>query len=128
MPKPGNSKQRDKAFQHRIVSQIWINIALFELIFLYGIVFFRFYTFFGWVIIADRYLWDTLIDFELRFKDFKIENLIFWKILVLISPCPNHSFIITISNEESLRRSNLKNEPFSESLKERKKGPISIKI
>tara|TARA_Y100000996_G_scaffold385814_1_gene343429 strand:+ start:3392 stop:4036 length:645 start_codon:yes stop_codon:yes gene_type:complete len=120
MPKSGNSKKRDRAFQNRLVSKLWLNIALIELIMLYGLIF-RFFKLFGCVVIADRYIWDTFIDFKLKFKIFQVEKLACWKILTFIAPTPNYSFLITIPIEESLHRSNLKNEPFSESLEQRKR-------
>ena len=50
-----------------------------------------------------------------------IERNILWRILVYLSPRPDISLILTIPIDESLRRSNLKNEPFSENLIQRKK-------
>ena len=75
----------------------------------------------GCVVIADRYLYDTYIDFELKFQKDSFEKNILWRILVYLSPRPDISLILTIPIDESLRRSNLKNEPFSENLIQRKK-------
>jgi thymidylate kinase len=120
LPASGNSTKRDKAFTKIWVQKIWINFAIFDLILLYGI-YFRLKKKIGYIIIADRYLWDTYIDFSLRFEKIKFENFFLWKFLKRICPIPDHSFIITIPVDESLRRSLLKKEPFSENINERKK-------
>jgi dTMP kinase len=66
----------------------------------------------GRVVIADRYLWDTWIDFKLNFPGCDFDKWLLWKILKVISPKPNHFFLLLIPVEESLRRSQLKEEPF----------------
>ena len=95
MPKPGHSKKRDKAFQNHFVGSLWMNIALVELVILYGL-FFRLLKLVGYIVIADRYIWDTLIDLKLKFKNVDIEELLCWKILSFSALTPSHSFIITI--------------------------------
>ena len=120
LPPSGNSIKRDKAFTKIWVQKVWINLAIFDLILLYGI-YFRLKKKTGYIIIADRYLWDTFIDFSLRFKKIHFENFFLWKFLKFISPIPDYSFIITIPVEESIRRSLIKKEPFSENFNEREK-------
>ena len=120
LPKPGASKHRDKTFNKKWVRMIWLDMALFDMKFFYCL-YFRFLKIWGYVVIADRYLYDTYIDFELQFPKENIENKFLWKILVYLSPRPDISLILTIPIDESLRRSNLKNEPFSENLNQRKK-------
>ncbi len=120
IPKSGHSKKRDAAFNNNKISAIWINVALIELIFLYGLIF-RVLKIAGYIVIADRYIWDTFIDFKLKFIDMDLEKLFLWRTLSYITPVPELPFIITIPIEESLRRSDLKNEPFSENLIQRKK-------
>ena len=120
IPKPGESNHRDKTLNKKWVRLIWLEIALFDMIILYCC-YFRLLKMFGYTIIADRYLWDTYIDFKLKFEKEDFETFLLWKILLYLSPTPDLSFILTIPVEQSLRRSNLKNEPFSENLIQRKK-------
>ena len=120
LPKPGASKHRDKTFNKKWVRMIWLDMALFDMTFFYCL-YIRFLKMWGCVVIADRYLYDTYIDFELKFQKDSFEKNILWRILVYLSPRPDISLILTIPIDESLRRSNLKNEPFSENLIQRKK-------
>ena len=120
IPQPGVSKQRDKTFGKKWVRVLWLNIALIDMILFYCL-YFRLLKMLGYTIIADRYLWDTYIDFKLKFSEENFEKTILWKILLIISPEPKYSIILTIPSGESLRRSNIKNEPFSENLNQRKK-------
>ncbi len=120
LPKPGASKHRDKTFNRKWVRVLWLNIALMDLIVFYSL-YFRWLKILGYIVIADRYIWDTFIDFKLKFQKENFEKRILWKILVYLSPRPDSSFLLTIPVDESLHRSNLKNEPFSENLNRRKK-------
>ena len=120
LPVPGESKHRDKTFNRKWVRVLWLNIALMDLIVFYSL-YFRWLKILGYIVIADRYIWDTFIDFKLKFQKENFEKRILWKILVYLSPRPDSSFLLTIPVDESLRRSNLKNEPFSENLNQRKK-------
>jgi len=120
LPKPGDSEQRNQTFSKKYIRILWLNIALFDIILLYGL-YFRILKIMGYVVIADRYLWDTFIDFELKFEKDSFEKTFLWKTLVFLSPRPDRSIILIIPIEESMRRSKLKNEPFSENLIQRKK-------
>ena len=120
LPNPGESKHRDKTFNKKWVRMIWLDMALLDITIFYCL-YFRFLKMLGYIIIADRYLYDTYIDFKLKFPKENIENKFLWKILVRFSQTPNFSLILTIPIDESFRRSNLKNEPFSENLIQRKK-------
>jgi thymidylate kinase len=120
IPDPGASQFRNETFKKRWVRILWINLALIDLILVYSF-YFRWLKFLGYIVIADRYLWDTYIDFKLKFQKENYEKYILWKILVYLSPKPDLSLILTIPINESLRRSNLKDEPFSENLIQRKK-------
>ena len=120
IPPPGESKQRDKSFDKKWVRFLWLNIALLDMVFFYSF-YFRLLKILGYAIIADRYIWDTYIDFKLKFSEENFEKTILWKILIHLSSKPDLSFLLTIPVEESLHRSNLKNEPFSENLNQRKK-------
>ena len=51
-------------------------------------------------------------DFNLAFPDEKINEWLLWKILKLLSLSPDYYFILIINPNESIKRSQLKNEPF----------------
>ncbi len=120
LPKPGESIHRDKTLKKKWVQVIWLNIAIFDMILFYAL-YFRLLKMLDIIVIADRYLWDTYIDFKLRYEKENFERNILWRILVYLRPRPDISLILTIPIDESLRRSTLKNEPFSENLNQRKK-------
>ena len=120
LPRPGDSIHRNKTFKKKWVQVIWLNIALLDMILFYAL-YFRLLKMWGFIVIADRYLWDTFIDFELKFQKDSFEKNILWKTLVFLSTRPDPSIILIISIEESMRRSKLKKEPFSENLIQRKK-------
>ena len=89
------------------------------MIFLYSI-YFRILNVLGYIIIADRYIWDTFVDFKMKFRRDSFESYFLWKTLLVLLPKPDISFLIVIPVEVSLERSNKKNEPFSENLETRK--------
>lgn len=113
-PPSGRNDERDKAFKKKWVRTLWLILAILDLMLVYGI-YMRISRTFGRVVIADRYLWDTWIDFRLNFPDVDIDQWILWKILVWISPKPDAAFLLLVPVEECLRRSKLKNEPFPDS-------------
>lgn len=114
IPSPGDLETRKKKFDNKVIKRIWIYLSIIDLIILYS-VYFRVKRLFGYIVIADRYIIDSLIDFKINFPSTNIEKLFLWKILVFISPKPDRHFIALISVTESLRRSSLKNEPFPDS-------------
>ena len=96
---------------------LWLSIA--DLVRYWG------FTFKRWskgnnVLLCDRYLGDTYIDFQLKYKGANFENWTIWKILKRVYRKPDVSFVLTITPEESIRRSELKFEPFPESEEKRK--------
>ena len=120
LPESGNSLRRSSLFKKKIVIIFWIYLSLIDLFMLYAIIF-RLLSFFGYVVIADRYIWDTYIDFKIKFSNDDFKRTFFWKLLLFCVPKPDYSFILKIPAEESLRRSKLKNEPFSEDINDRLK-------
>ena len=67
------------------------------------------------MIICDRHIKDTEIDFRLNFPKEKFYNWWLWKFLKFSLKKPKKYFIATIPVGESMRRSKLKNEPFPDS-------------
>ena len=105
---------REKSFSSPIVRKTWLGLAILDLIFFYGL-YVRIKELFGVKIICDRFIYDTLLDFELNFPQEKVKNWFLWKLLLLIAVTPVKHFVITISIKESLYRSKLKKEPFPDS-------------
>lgn len=107
----GNSKKRDDAFKRKFVRKIWLTMAMFDLILNYAIIL-RIKTLFGKLLICDRYLIDTQLDFELNFPAEKVSSWFLWKVLEKTVPHPAFHFVLTVSIRESQKRSVSKNEPF----------------
>lgn len=68
----------------------------------------------GRKIICDRYIWDTYIDFKMKYPEYDFENGFWWKLTLKTMLKPDPSFVMFIPAEESMRRSGLKEEPFPE--------------
>ena len=111
LPKSGNSPERDKALSKPIVKMIWLNIAMLDLIYHYGILL-RIKGLFGYIVLCDRYLVDTHIDFKQNFPRENMDNYFLWRILNYVARRPIVNFISTISVSESIHRSKDKFEPF----------------
>ena len=76
---------------------------------------------FGKIILADRYFWDSYIDFLMKYPEFNFEKWIVWKMTRKIYLKPKHSIIYVIPAELSMYRSTLKEEPWPEPVEIRKK-------
>ncbi len=92
--------------------------SLMDLWLYYSIVL-RIKELFGTLIICDRYIWDTYIDFKMKYPDYDFENGFWWKFTLKTMVKPSHSFVLFIPAEESMRRSDLKFEPFPEPIEVR---------
>lgn len=90
---------------------LWASIC--DLIRYYGIVL-RFIEATGTLILCDRYIWDTYIDFKLKYPQYDFENWLSWKLMIRLIKQPKCSIIFTIPVEVSMRRSVEKNDPHSE--------------
>jgi len=110
----GRSKEKHKTMSNSIIRYLWLVIAMLDLLFLYAIII-RIKSFLGKVVICDRYLGDTYIDFSLNFPKSNFNKMWLWKMLIKTLPKPDICFLFTLSVENSIYRSNLKNEPFPDS-------------
>lgn len=90
-------------------------LSIIDLIWYFG-VWYRVQNFLHKVLICDRYIWDTYVDFKVNFSDFNFEHWTIWKILVLVTPKPDISVLLVITAEESYRRGVIKEEFFMESI------------
>ena len=76
---------------------------------------------FGTTVICDRYIWDTYIDFKLKYPEYDFEHGFWWRLTLKTMVKPNPSIVMFIPAEESMRRSGLKDEPFPEPIDVRQK-------
>ena len=113
LPPPGISERRQAYMQRRWVRCLWLVLSLLDLVRVYGLTI-RFWRLLGRPVLCDRYLWDTLIDLRLNFPAENVERWWLWRLLVRLAPQPDVSFLLMIPVEESLRRSQEKDEPFPE--------------
>lgn len=104
---------RASVSQSNVKSKLLLLASIWDLARYYGIVF-RIKEMTGTCVVCDRYIWDTLIDFKVKFPRFDFEKWLSWKIMLKLIHKPVHSFIFTIPAEESMRRSDLKDDPHPE--------------
>lgn len=76
-------------------------------------------------LICDRYIWDTYVEMKHDFYSIDIDSSILWKILKMITPKPQVSFVFIIPAELSLKRDLQKGTDGTEDI-ERKKSKINI--
>ena len=110
----GQSKDRTKKLESPIIQKLWLTIAILDLILLWGL-YVRLSSTRKTIVICDRYLDDTLLDFRSNFPASNAEESILWKVLTAITPDPDHSFLFWVPVETSLQRSIAKGEPFPDS-------------
>ena len=95
----GKEDNRDRLISNSLVSRLWLIIAMLDLLVLYAIAI-RIKSLFGKVVICDRYLGDTSIDFSLNFPNSNFEKMWMWRLLVAFSPKPDIGLLFTLPVEE----------------------------
>ena len=110
----GRSKKKHKTMSNLFIRYLWLVIAMLDLLFLYAIII-RIKSFLGKVVICDRYLGDTFIDFSLNFPNNNFNKMWLWKLLIMATPKPDISFLFILPVKKSIYRSTLKYEPFPDS-------------
>ena len=118
LPASGHSTKREQILGKGWVQKVWLTIAIIDLMWIYGIQI-RFWLKQDKVVICDRYLWDTLIDFQIMFPDNCIEKWKLWRLLVWLTPKPFVQFLLTIPIELSEKRCTQKYEPFPDTSERR---------
>lgn len=111
LPPPGKSSMRQKQLARPTIARIWLSAAIIDLTFYWGI-YLRWQRWRGRVVICDRYLDDTRLDFLWNFPNVAFEQFILWRILEWAVPKPDAAFVLLVPVRESLRRSLAKSEPF----------------
>jgi len=79
---------------------------------IYWGVYLRYKLITGHIVVCDRYLDDTHLDFLKNFPQVSLEKLLLWRMLLFVTPTADQSFLLWVSVSESIRRSKLKEEPF----------------
>jgi thymidylate kinase len=115
LPESGLSNNRNKMLKKKSVSSIWLTLAILDLILFYAI-YVRGLSCLGRIVICDRYIEDTYLDFTYNFGKSFNENGFLWRLLVLLAPKPDAAFLLTVPVDVSQYRSMLKNEPFPDTL------------
>jgi len=110
---------REQIHKNSKKRKILLWVSIFDIALYYGI-YFRLVEIFGTKILADRYFWDSYIDFKLKYSEFDFENWLVWKLAKLIYLKPKKAIIYTIPTELSMYRSTLKDEPWPENAEQRK--------
>lgn len=113
LPKTGKSAERQRAFSRPWVARCWLSISIIDMIFLYGVRV-RWWLLWRRVVICDRYLIDTLLDFSVNFPDRQVARSFFWRALEFIAPTPALSLVFLLPVEESIERCRQKDEPFTD--------------
>ena len=111
LPPAGHSKQREQILANPRVRNLWLFVAMVDLLWLLGVQI-RWLRWRGRIVICDRYLWDTLVDFRLNYPNDNIENGLMWRLLAGMTPKPNAAFLLLVPVDESVRRSDIKGEPY----------------
>lgn len=112
------SKEDRVAYSEKVNSnsskrKILFTAGLVDLWFYYSVVI-RLKELLGTTVLCDRYIWDTYIDFKMKYPDIDFEKSFWWKLTLKTMVKPSPSFVFFIPAEESMRRSELKFEPFPE--------------
>jgi len=118
LPAPGQSDTRTETLKKPVVARLWLAAAILDLIRVYGIQL-RWWALRGRPVLCDRYLWDTLVDFQLAFPDVPVEQSLLWRLLEKVAVAPDNAFFFELAPDEAERRSVDKGDPWPEPLEKR---------
>ena len=112
---PSNSveygKRRSGAFHKLWIARSWLILAMLDLALLYGL-HTRVLSRMGRVVILDRYLIDTEIDFLRHHANVFSDRSLLWRLLSRLCPTPDVHFLVTVPVDVTMSRSLQKNEPY----------------
>ena len=107
MDEEQKKEYRAEVYQNRKKKFLLLTASILDLWWYWGI-YYRILDRKHRVLICDRYVWDTYIEFRTEFSEFDIDRWLIWKIAARCAPKPAHSFMFYITAEESFRRDNAK--------------------
>lgn len=96
------------------LGSIWYFFAIVDLMLVWGLyvrVLSRFYD----LVILDRFIYDTDIDFVGFYKTHDFSKGILWRLLRWVLPDPNLKFVLAVDIDTARVRSRTKQEPFPDS-------------
>jgi len=111
LPASGNNSSRGQSLSRPHIARLWLSIGIIDLFFYWGI-YLRFQRLLGRIVICDRYIDDTRLDFKRNFPHVAFEKSFLWRLLERTIPIPDASFLLWVPIDVSLQRSIEKNEPF----------------
>lgn len=114
IPRPGNSAVRDKRFASSWLRRVWLTVAILDMGLLCAF-WLRWLKLSGRIVLCDRYIEDTLLDFRRNFPQEQVGEWLLWRVIAKLSVRPDHRFLLLVAPEVSARRSLLKKEPFPDS-------------
>lgn len=115
LPSEGRSEERDKLLKRKI-GRLWFYLSLVELIYIYRIKSVLL-ALLGYIVICDRHLLDSFIDFKIMGlinSDEKYINIFLSSLLIKAD-----KFFFEISVDESVRRCEMKWEPYPDTIEEK---------
>ena len=111
LPLSGRNSSREKSLARPYVANIWLSLAIIDLLLYWG-VYSRYQNIRGRIVICDRYIDDTLLDFKKNFPNIRFEQWWIWRLLIWFIPTPDASFLLWIPVVDSRKRSLQKEEPY----------------
>jgi thymidylate kinase len=99
----GKKEYRKKVYGSRKKKVLLLIASILDLYWYFGI-YYRLLNLTHKILICDRYIWDTYIDFRSEFPEFDIDKWWIWMFALLLVPKSKHSFMFFISAEESYAR------------------------
>jgi thymidylate kinase len=109
----GDSLQRETFMRSGWCRRLWLYLAIADLGFETAI-YIRWLRLLGHTVVCDRYLLDSEIDLAMNFPEDGVSKWRSWKLVKRLAVRPDQAFLLQLSFEESLRRSDEKTEPFPE--------------
>lgn len=108
-------KYRREARTNLKKQKIILILSILDFYWFFGI-YYRIVCMLSTVLICDRYIWDTVVDFRVNFEHYRFEEWLLWKTLIKLIPYPYPSFLFAMPAEQSLERDFKKQEVHMESL------------
>lgn len=114
LPTAGESLKRNSVLRNYFVRKLWLHVAVVELLWIMCVKL-RYRVWCGETVICDRYVWDSMIDFQLNFPQEEIAHWWLFRLLSQYSLRPNVAILMLIPPEVSIERCYAKGEPFPNS-------------
>lgn len=114
LPPAGPGPAREAKFSRPMIGQGWFALAACDLAYHYGVKL-RWYSLRHTHVICDRFVWDAVIDLQLRFPEFASHARGVGRVLMTLAPRPDVSFLLVVSKPVLEERAAAKKEPFPDS-------------